>query len=53
MEAAQQSTIRVSFYFQYKKADYADYLPGYYYIAPKDLVFEGELYVEKSDKPLD
>ena len=39
-------------YFQYKKADYADYLPGYYYIAPKDLTFEGELYIEKSDKPL-
>jgi hypothetical protein len=40
-------------YFQYKKADYADYLPGYYYIALKDLIFEGELYTEKSDKPLD
>ena len=35
-------------YFQYKPVDYADYLVGYYYIAPKDLEFEGDLHTEKS-----
>lgn len=40
-------------YFQYKKVNYADYLPGYYYIDPKDLTYEGELYTEKSCGPVD
>ena len=40
-------------YFQYKKVSYADYLVGYYYINPCELDFEGNLYVEKSRKPLD
>jgi hypothetical protein len=40
-------------YFQYKKVNYADYLPGYYYVSVKNLTYEGELYTEKSDKPLD
>lgn len=40
-------------YFQYKKVDYADYLPGMYYISVKDLEYDGELYTEKSDVPLD
>lgn len=40
-------------YFQYKKVDYADYLPGYYYIGVKNLKYDGELYEETSSCPLD
>lgn len=40
-------------YFQYKTVKYADYLPGYYYIAPTDLTFDGELYTEISGKTQD
>jgi hypothetical protein len=36
----------IKIYYQYKTVDYADYLIGYYYIAPKDLDYEGELYSE-------
>lgn len=40
-------------YFQYKKVSYADYLPGYYYVALLDLDYSGDLYIEQSSKPLD
>lgn len=33
-------------YFQYKTVDYADYLPGYYYIFVNDVNFDGDLYEE-------
>lgn len=33
-------------YFQLKEVDYADYVPGFYYIFVKDLDFDGELYEE-------
>lgn len=35
-------------YEQFKHVGYADYVPGYFYVSPDDVVFEGELYAEVS-----
>ena len=35
-------------YEQFRHVGYADYIPGYFYVDPAELVFEGELYREKS-----
>jgi len=38
-------------YEQFRHVGYADYVPGYFYVSPDDVVFEGELYVEEPDVP--
>ena len=37
-------------YEQFRYVGYADYIPGYFYISPDDLVFDGELHTEVSKK---
>jgi hypothetical protein len=35
-------------YEQFKWVGYADYVPGYFYVSPDDVAFDGELYAEVS-----
>lgn len=34
-------------YEQYRHVGYADYVPGYFYVSPLDVIFRGKLYSEE------